>query len=56
MIVALRVKLSRPSVSSRVISGVITHGFAVSRVAGEALYAISASVTAAISYAVRRGR
>ena len=56
MMVAARVKLSRPSESVRHCSGVMSVGLAVSRLAGEALYAMSTSVSAVISYSVRRGR
>ena len=51
-----RAQLSLPSAMWRVSSGLMRVGLAVSRVAGEPLYASSTSESAVIAYLVRRGR
>ena len=56
MISDVRVQLSLPSAMCRVSSGLMSVGFAVSRVAGEPLYASSTSESAVIEYYTWRGR
>ena len=56
MISDVRVQLSLPSAMCRVSSGLMSVGFAVSRVTGEPLYASSTSESAVMTYFVRRGK